>query len=434
MRKNPVEFYRRVSLQSLTARLTDRRSLLRPWQPPFSWFFVGHPVDLERILFSSYVNFVKGELNRPFKRMLGNGLLTSDGDLWRRQRRILQPIFTKDRVQEARPEIDATCRDMLERWRRATFSGNAHAIDLAEEFATLTMDLVWRFFLGRSLSIDQLNTINGHMHTALEYVTKCSFTPRIRPEWLATPNDRRFYRAMDSMDAILATELDETPTTNFLKLLREGRDRETGQTMTALMARDEIITVLHAGQNTLASALTWTFIMLSRHSEWRLAVEEEAAREKAASSVDEMLETVIGRTLLESMRLFPPAWGGVRENKAADTLGGVGVPPGSLIVFSQFATHRHPELWPNPEVFEPNRFAEPHSFMRGCYRYFPFGAGPRRCIGEHFAILAAYIVIRAITREFRVNIDPSWPNRYHPLLDLEPRRPVMAKVVERRYG
>lgn len=434
---DPLSFYIKHATRGTMLRLTARRSLAHPFREPFRWYFIWHPAHLKHVLFDNHKSYTKGALNKPFQRMLGLGLLTSEGDVWRRQRRFLQPAFTEERAKQLPSATRDAVDRMFTRWRERGAPDLART-ELSREIAILTMDIVCSTLLSVELSVQNLEQLWKDLHLALEYVTACSFALVPVPSGIPTLRARRFSRAMERIDGFVHELLEqrqrERPadrsSETVISRLVHGIEREAAQPIERQQARDEVITILHAGQNTLASAVCWTLIFLSRNpAEMRKAITEAQNGVNGASADPD--RSFIGAALREAMRLYPPAWGGVRETLAEDRLDDVTIPPGIPIVFSQFVTQRHPALWDKPLQYLPERFVDgPSDAIQ--FSYLPFGVGPHRCIGEHFALWVGCEIIRRILDRWDVEIDPRWPESYRLLLDLEPRGPVHARLHQRK--
>ncbi len=430
--RNPIEFYHGLMREhGDVLLLSDCRRWGPRWREPFRWMFIAHPDDLRHVLVDNHRAYNKGELNREFRRMLGRGLLTSEGGLWRRQRRMLQPAFRRDVAcsgsswTPALEATDALC-ERLERSNADEF------VDLSEAISLLTMDLVCRNFFYVSLPLDTLRELWVAMHTMLEYVSIGSFAVYLTPDWLPTPKRRRFYAAASVIDAAIGGLLAETSDSgkeHLMAHMRSVRDKQTGEGMPARLVHDEAVTVLHAGQNTLASALIWSMMLLDRYPDVREALQDEGSRfpeSPTQGDVEGLEETLAFRVFLEAIRLFPPAWGGVREALVADEIGGATIAPGSPVVFSQYVTHRHPDFWRDPETFDPDRFLKKPVAERHPCAYFPFGAGPRKCIGEHFAKMAGPLILLRLHGRLRIRCAAPVDFRPKALLDLEPVEHVWA--------
>jgi len=432
MRRDPIAFYQKVSLQAMTARLVAPRSLLRPWQTPFEWCFTAAPEELRRILFSEQADFNKGKLNLPFGLFLGNGLLTSDGNLWKRQRVLLQPAFTFESSAAGLAQVDSALDEMFARWSRMAGPDGAFTVDIIEELGVLTMDIVCRTYFGVRLPTSFLGALVSRLHAALDYVTGLSFGPRPFPDVFYLKKDHAFHLVIDLINADVVYLLNHEGRRRcpFVDILGEAKRNGT---MAASQIRDEVVTVLHAGQNTLASGLLWAILLMVENEKWIDAVSAERSIPDFGSYA-EHLNSSAGRCFLEALRLYPPAWGGVREPLKTKNIGGLEVPEGGLVVFSQYSTHRHPDLWESSAEFAPERYIDPMETMRHDFRYFPFGAGPRRCPGEFFAVLAAVRVLHAFFGRYKLSIKNIARPRYKVLLDLEPQGPIIAEVRERWGG
>jgi cytochrome P450 len=256
---------------------------------------------------------------------------------------------------------------------------------------------------------------------------------------LPLPANRRFKRALGELDAVVYriivdrrhTRRDEA---DLLSMFLSARDEETGVGMTDRQLRDEVMTMLLAGHETTSLALSWTYYLLSRHPETERRITDEVDRvigdrRPAFMHVDQLVYT--RRVLEESLRLYPPAWGFSRLALGDDEIGGYRVPKGSIVFLIPFVIHRRPKLWPNPERFDPDRFALEHEAARPRFAYIPFGGGPRGCIGNQFAMLEAQLIVAAIAQRYRIELVPEQRIRPEPLITLRPTPGIRATIRKR---
>lgn len=360
--------------------------------------------------------------------LTGRGLLTSEGEFWRRQRRFAQPAFHRDRLRRMAETMTATTTEMLDRWEEHSEKRPGEPLEISAEMSRLTLGIV-----GRTLFSTDLGGEAEGVGKALEFALQDGFSRVGRfvalPFGVPTPANRRHLAAIRTLDRIVYGLIDGRLRSgeekdDLLGMLLEARDEETGEGMGRKQLRDEVITVLSAGYETTARALTWTFYLMDRNP-------EEAAR------LREELETVLGnrdpdyddlprlgytgRFIQESMRLYPPVWGLARLAREYDEIGGYPIPKASRLIISSYITHRHPDLWDNPERFDPERFTSERSEGRPKYAYFPFGGGPRRCIGVNFATLEATLVVAMVARRFQLSLVPGHTVEMEPSFTLRPR-------------
>jgi cytochrome P450 len=394
-------------------------------------YLVSQPSGIKRVLQDASDNY--GRQTRSFlalRETLGDSLLTTDGDYWRRQRRVAQPAFHKARLVGFGAAMAAAAAQMVERWRPRAARGET--LEVVPELLALTLDI-----LGRTLFAQDLGAAAARVEPALAAVLRHTMTTIsavvTAPRWLPTARNRRFRAALAALDEVVMGTIRRRRAgdggdggADLVSLLMAARDAETGEGMTDRQLRDEVMTLMLAGHETTAMALSWTFALLSRHPATRRALEEELARELGgrAPTVEDLPRLRLTRMVLdESMRLYPPAWGVNRSVIAADVIDGFQIPAGAVVFVSPWVTHRDPDLWENPEGFDPQRFAsEPDARPR--YAYFPFGGGPHLCIGAGFALMEAQIVLATVAQAVRLDLVPGASLVPEPLITLRPRGPM----------
>ncbi|MCA9573896.1 MAG: cytochrome P450 [Sandaracinaceae bacterium] len=344
---------------------------------------------------------------RQLRLALGEGLLTSEGDFWLRQRRIAQPAFHKKRIDALTPAMT----EAAERTRASFVTGEA--FDMHGAMMRLTLDVVATTLLGSGV-VEREARIVGE---AVDFITAES-NRRLRkpfqlPLSIPTPQNRSFLRHRDNLDAIVFRIIDEhrrahAVNDDLLSLLLHATDPETGERMSDAQLRDEVMTIFLAGHETTANALSWAFVQLSRHPlvAQRLKRELDEVLEGRSPTLEDVPSLVYTRQVIdEVMRLYPPAWMIARSPTEDDELGGYFIPRGSLVLMSPWVVQRHPALFPNPEGFDPDRFA-PGTKLPHRFAYFPFGGGPRLCIGRSFALVEATLLLATLAGGHRFDLIP----------------------------
>ena len=392
-------------------------------------FLLSKPDDVAHVLVANQSNYVKAPTYRPLRELLGNGLLTNEGDHWARQRKQLQPMFARRHVVSFAPAMVAATNRMLDGW--ATRPDGA-TLDVAEELSALTLDVV-----GRALFSADLTGEAGELAPALTTVLNAYIAVVRNPLfWLLpnyekwrTPNRRRAAVAEAHLRAVVQRMITarqaEPPAerpTDLLDMLLAARDESSGAAMSEQQVRDELMTFLLAGHETTANALAWTCYLLSTHPDARARLEAEvdsvlAGRAPTADDQDKLAWT--GAVVAEAMRLYPPAWILERQSLAEDAFDGLVIPSGAIVITPPYLVHRNPDHWPNPEGFDPTRFL-PGAPTRHRYAYLPFGGGRRQCIGGGFATLEATLLLATITQRARVNLVPGAHPVPQPTVTLRP--------------
>jgi cytochrome P450 len=407
---------------------------------PVGWFvvhLVSGPDGIKHVLQDHHDNFARRTPPHAVLRAtLGNGLATSEGDFWRRQRRLVQPAFHRARLQGFAAIMADAARALADRWVGLAAAGEP--VDLAPELSRLGLQMLGRCLF--QLDLDQeARTVGAALLTVLHHTidTVNAFLPI--PAAIPTPANLRFRAAVRELDRVVQDMIDERrreggDRPDLLTMLIQARDQDTGEGMTDRQLRDEVLTLTLAGHETTANALSWTLALLSRHPDVRRRLEREVddALGGRPPEIDDLPRLPYVRMVLEeSMRLYPPAWNVPRSVVADDTIGGYQIPAGSLVVLSPWVTHRDPALWANPEGFDPERFAPGADERRPRYAYFPFGGGPHLCLGASFANLEAQIVLATLAQRVRADLVPGHALAPEPLVTVRPRGGVPALLSAR---
>jgi cytochrome P450 len=387
-----------------------------------AWLF-NHPDRVWDLLATRSRDVKKGPTMEAASRMLGRGLLTSEGEHHHRQRRLIQPLFHHDRL----GDYERVMRDLTDR-RVSSWSEGA-VLDVRREMGELALSIVGRSLFGTDVEPERARAIGSALTEALSQFGRV-FSPFLRlTEHLPTPSTRRFRRARATFDRVVHEMIAERrlaglSTDDLLTHLL--RAQEDGRGMTDQEVRDEVLTLFLAGHETTAVALTWTF--------WLLAAEPAVARILDEASEDER-EHVIERILAESLRLRPPAWAiGRRTLLDLEVTDGDRLPAGSVVIVSPWLLHHDERWWPDASRFDLGRWEPAAVAARPRHAYLPFGGGPRMCIGEGFARREAAIVLDAVSRRWRLVAEPGQDVRPEPAVTLRPAGPVLMRVRPRAAG
>jgi cytochrome P450 len=401
-------------------------------------FFISHPDLIRRVLQDNSANYRRSPLNDLLKPVMGEGLLTADGELWRRQRRLMQPAFHPRKIQDFLALMATATDDLARDWRQVAASGRP--TDIMTDMSNLTLRIIIETMFGRAPT--SVGEVSDAFLAAQEQIGRQFWALLRLPRWIPTPGSRQFRHGMAVLDRAVSAIINEherQPATDgegdLLDRLMAARDPETGKPMDRRQIRDEVTTIIIAGHETSATGLAWTFYLLSQNPEAaeRLAAEAEAVlgdRAPEPDDLDRLSDTK--RVIQESMRLYPPAPSFGRLAAGPDRLGGYEIPAGSIVVMSQHVMHRHPDWWDQPERFDPDRFTEAASADRPTYAYLPFGGGPRTCIGNHFAMIEMQLILAMLARRFRLELAPQPPIKAKAMITLRPMPGIQMKVVEQR--
>ena len=399
-------------------------------------FIINEPSGIRHVLLDNAANYRKSELTRRLiEPGLGRGLLTSEGETWRRHRRIMAPAFDRRSIEGYAPVIAAVTLDLLARWDALPDSSE---IDVGAAMMHTTLHIISRAMF--SANSDEIVEVVERGVSRYQTAVRPGLLDLLGfPAWFANVFSHRrgtaaafseFDKAVDELTTSRAREPSAQPK-DLLARLVAARDAETGDRMTAKEVRDEVVTIFMAGHETTAQALTWTWYLLSLHpsAEARLEEELRAVLNGRTPQYEDMAELRYTRMVIEeSMRLYPPAHTIAREPITADYVLGRRIPAGAIVLIAPWLLHRKASLWREPHCFNPDRFAaEPPRFS-----YIPFGAGQRICIGAAFAMTEAILILATIAQRYRFRLKPGHPIEPQGLITLRPRY-GMPMTLERRW-
>jgi len=426
MRRDPLAFLTRIA--------REHGDVARFRMGPVELHLVNRPEWIRDVLVTHAASFHKGRGLERAKRLLGEGLLTSEDPVHLRQRRMMQPAFHAQRIAGYAGVMVELADRLAARWK------DGENRDVAAEMTRLTLAIVGRTLFDADVEAEA-DEIGAALTTALGLFGRTFTLPYFELlDRLPLPMNRRFERAKARIDATIARLVAERRRapggTDLLSLLVAASDTEgDGRGMTDAQVRDEAITIFLAGHETTANALAWTWYLLAQNPEAEARLHEEVDRVldggRSPSAADLPRLPWTEMVLAESMRLFPPAW--IIGRRAIETyaVGGFRVPRGSIVVVSQWVTHRDPRWFPDPGRFDPERFRPEAKEARPRFSYFPFGGGPRVCIGEGFAWMEGVLVLAAIARRWRLRLAPGQAIVPAPSITLRPRDGIRI-VLERR--
>lgn len=399
---------------------------------PLDAYVLTHPDHVYHVMVKNQKNYIKGVGYNSFRLLVGQGLVTSDGDLWRQQRRLMQPSFTPKAITQFADMMVELTQRLLDRWQPLAVRGEPFVMD--EEMTRLTMSIIGRAMFNLDLG-EELTEIGAAFQRAFSFVPQRSQNPFI-PLNFPLPAHRQFQRDLELIERFIAQRIAEgrrNPTNDtLLGILLRAQDEETGQGMSDAQLRDEVVTLFFAGFETTARSLTWGWYLLSQHPAVVAKLEEEVDHVLGgrAPTIEDLHQLHYTRMVVdETLRLYPPTALLARQTVAEDEIGGYPLPAGAMVIPVPYAVHRHPDFWPDAERFDPERFLPEADAVRPKSAYIPFAAGPRVCLGNNFALLemvyafamaaARYRVENltgAIGKEFAGTIRPTQPLRVrlHP--------------------
>jgi cytochrome P450 len=407
-------------MQELFARFGDIYRVYAPGRKSYT-YVINHPDDVKRVLVSNHRNYTKGVGLDRVKILLGNGIMTSEGDFWKRQRYMMQPMFHRRVITGFARTIEAANERFIAKWEAQAARGEL--VNVTDDMSELTLEIVLRSIFGPDL--DRLaNQAGGN---PFDVVTK------------DTARNLQFAYKFRQLGKVIADLMkrrrengEEHP--DFLGMLMTARDKETGDAMSERELIDEVMTLVVAGHETTASALNWTWYLLSQHPDVdaKLHAELAAAPILEAPSLADMEALAYTHQVIdEALRLYPPGWILSRRTIEPDVLAGYEIPAGTSVMLSPYILHRHPKYWKEPDAFRPERFDKEHEAERPRFAYMPFAAGPRHCIGESLALYEMLMHLYKVARRYRLTFVADRPIELEAQINLRTKHPLFMKL-ERR--
>ncbi len=398
--------------------------------------FVNHPDLVESVLVDQNRKFIKHYRLRNSTRTLGKGLLTSEGDFWRGQRKLAQPAFHRERIASyANVMIEATAR-MLEGWQ------DGQTRDVQDDMMRLTLEIVAKTLFDAEIGTDSAEASEA-METLMESFIRRTGKLIPLPGWIPTPLNLRVERAAKRLDRIILGIIAERRRSgedrgDLLSMLLHAQDEESGRRMTDAQLRDEAMTLFMAGHETTANTLSWAWFLLSNHPEVEAKLHAEldtVLGDRLPTFADLPRLPYTGMVITETLRVYPTVWMLGRETTEPVELGGYTLPAGLTVFMPQWTIHRDARWFDDPEEFRPGRWEPGRGLQERLprYAYFPFGGGPRICIGNNFALMESALLLATIARQYRLRLAPDALVTPLPTMTLRPAHGVRV-VLERRAG
>ncbi len=394
----------------------------------YQLYVVAHPDGVKHVLQDNHVNYKKGFDYERMEPLVGHGLLTANGDEWKRHRRIAQPSFHRQRVMGFGALMVRHAHRALERWRAL---GDGAELDLHAEMMRLTLDIVADALFsvdlaGGSVKADGVAEALGE---ALHLINVRVNDFVALPMWIPTPFNlalKKNVRVLDALVNDIIRERRKAPASDdLLSMLMDAHDEE-GQ-LSDEELRDEVMTMVLAGHETTANALSFTYLLLTQHPDVRERLEQSLG-DAAPTPEDLPKLQYVKQVVEESMRLYPPAWALGRQAIADDVVMGYRIPKGALVMVSQWLTHRDARFWPRPTEFDPSRFEQEAVQQRHRFAAFPFGGGPRLCIGMAFAMMELQLLVATLARAVRFEVLEPQKVELEPLITLRPKGGLRARL------
>jgi cytochrome P450 len=376
-----------------------------PTVPGYDVYLLADPAAVEHVLVKNYKNYRKPEfLNEPVRLLLGNGLFSSEGDFWLRQRRLAQPAFLRGAIVRLAAPMTAAVESLTRSWEAAP---DGQTRDIVAEMMRLVLEIAGATLFGADVAA-AADAIGSAERDIFALVRHKMNNPLSAPLWVPTRLNRAYRAAKGLLDDVVFRVIESRrrsgPAANdLLDLLLAARDAESGTGMSDAQLRDEVLTLLFAGHDTTASGLSWAWYLLARHPQVQEALHDEAAAVLAgrAPRAEDLPHLPLATAVFqEALRLYPPAPGLARRAIEPDEIQGRPVPAKAILMPSQWVIHRHPDYWDEPDRFRPERFLPGRDRERAKFAYFPFGGGPRGCIGNTFALIEGALVLAGLSQRF----------------------------------
>ena len=396
----------------------------------FHCYFIFHPDFIEEILVTQSRNFIKGASFRTplFERIAGKGLLSSEGDFWKRQRRLAQPAFHRQRIHSyAETMVDYSLR-FISKWQAGK------TLDIHQAMMELALEVVVKTLFDTDIT-NHTNEVGKAMEVVVEPFASQATFKWIIDNHFPTPTHRRFYRSAQTLDNIIFKMIHDRRMSgedrgDLLSMLLAARD-EDDSSMDNQQLRDEVMNIFIAGHETTALALTWSWYSLSQHPdvEKKLHEELDSVLGNRPPTLEDLPNLIYTEKIVkEVLRLYPPAWVLNREAVEECEIGGYRFAPKSQFYGFQWVIHRDPRFFPEPDHFIPERWTEDFVKQLPRYAYFPFGGGPRLCIGNSFAMMEAVLILATIAQQFRLRLLPEQNIHPTPSISLRPNREILVQL------
>lgn len=427
LRKSPFVY--------LSEAARDHGDFVRLKIGPKSVYLVSDPALFQHILRDDVKVYRKSSfLYNAAKPMVGEGLLTSEGETWLRQRRMIQPYFHRQRIAVFARMMTDVITGTMDAWDASAETN----IDIGAYMAQLTVEIVSRTLFGTStLDADEIASLGRDMMSAANYVALRGYTPFI-PQSIPLPGHSRFQSAIGRLTKAVNTIIEAGQKSgdddSLIMMLLDAVDEETSQRMTRQQLFDEVMTIFSAGFETTATALTWLWVLLGQHPdvERKLRAEiDEVLQGRIPTVSDIQSMTYTRHVLQEAMRVYPPIPMLPRTATEDNVAAGYHVPKGSIFLLFYYGLHHNAKYWSNPDVFDPDRFSSANRDSRHRFAYIPFSAGPRQCIGSEFAMMEGMLVLTMMMQRYQLKLAPDQPFMPNLSATLKPNRDIKAILTRR---
>ena len=389
-------------------------------------YLLSHPDDVAHVLQLNHRNYVKSEYYRKVIPIFGEGMFVAEGEAWRRKRAISQPALRKQKIDALAQVMTGVGSSMLDRWEESANAGMP--LDIAAEMMRASLLIVIKAFFSRDFP-GETSELTDALTVLMPAGEKRIWSLVSFPLWVPTPANIRVRRAIKKFDNAMYELIDERRDSgvvrdDLLSMFLDARFEDTGEAMTNQQLRDELMTMVIAGHETTAMSIAWSCYLLSRNplTLERLNAEVDTVLGQRLPTTDDLAHLNYTKmVVLEAMRLYPPFWTMSRTAVQDDEIGGYSIPAGSTIMLCPYVVHRSAAYWDNPEGFDPERFSKERSQGRPNFAHFPFGGGPRACIGRNFAMMEATLLLAMIAQRYSLHVLPGHPVEPKAMISLRPR-------------
>jgi len=394
-------------------------------------FLISNPVDVEYVLAKNAKNYIKGRTTQKLSKIIGNGLITSEGELWKNQNRLIRRSFSIPNVEVLGSTFLRHLDQLLHDWEKK------ESIDIIEEMYRLTLSIILDTLFKQNIFLKK-DSLFHDVDFLLNYMIKLIRSPNPLKSFLPTRENRKFKEIMKKwnqlIDSMIESEIKNSSENGETSLLSILLNQENLKEMSRELIRDEIMTLLFAGHETMTNSLAWTFILLTKNPCYFLPLRTQAQQFFMESQFKELQKDSFAKCVLsEGMRLYPPVWSTMRESIGSDVIDNVSIPKKSIVVLGIYYTHRLEEFWDRATDFYPERFGHepnPNANISGI-KYYPFGHGPRACIGNHMAYLEGQLTLLKICEKYEFMFDsPYEEQQFDPGLTLRPLNNRRLKLIK----
>lgn len=424
-RRDPLEFFTRMAREH--GSVVRFEAGLQPLHLLSSADHIAH------VLVQNHTNYVKSAYYDKVRPIFGAGMFVVNGEDWKRKREFAQPAFKRHKFDSLAEAMADCTADMLDRWEGARNTGMP--LDVAAEMMQLSLRIVFRAFFGTDFQ-GRMNNVTEALTVIMQEGEKRIWALASAPNWLPTARNRRLREALRVFDECIYDLIEqrrrEGATGDDLLSMLVAMNMDSGEAaISDREMRDDLMTLIIAGHETTAMAVSWSWYLLSRDGFAAGALREEAQRvlgDRQPNAADLRELTYAKQVVQEAMRLYPPFWTISRMAVKDDEIDGYRIPAKSTVMLCPYVTHRDPEVWDNPDKFDPDRFSTARSAGRPRFAYFPFGGGPRICIGANFAMMEATFVVAMAAQRFRMRLVPGQDVAPQPMISLRPRNGLLMTL------